>query len=102
MTPAIRGSLRLYVVLVGVWVAIWGYQANDANSVYSYRRDYMAAIDAIPGADRAEYLPAALIRDKYLAERNFALTMLLIAPLGLPFAIAAGLWIVAGFRSKDK
>jgi len=101
VTPALRGSLRLYAVVASAWVAIWGYQAYDAHSVYSYRRDYMAAVDASPGADRRDYMPSGAVRDKYLAERNFDLIMLSLMPLALPFAIAAGLWIIAGFRPKD-
>lgn len=101
MTPALRGSLRLYGVVASLWIAAWGWQAYDANSVYAYRRNYMASVDAHPGADRSDYLPSAVVRDKYLAERNYALTMLWIVPAGLPALIAAGLWIFAGFRSKD-
>lgn len=102
MTSRLIGSLRLYAVVAGLWASIWGYLAYDAHRVYAFNRDYVAAMDASPKADRSNYGLADLHRYQFLTERNFDLVMLTSVPLGLPFVIAGILWIAAGFRAKDK
>lgn len=92
--------LRLYVAITIPWVLWFGYAAYQTHAVYAFNRDYMAALDATPGADRSNYFRSALVRDEYLIQRNLDLKWMAIVPLGLPIVIAAGMWVLFGIPRK--
>lgn len=96
-----KGWLRLYLVLTIPWVIVFGYFAYDAHRVYAANRDHTEMVDSHPGTDRRYYMEAAVLRDRFQKERDWALKWLLVAPLGIPFLIIAFIWIRAGFLPQD-
>lgn len=95
-----KGLMRLYLVLTIPWAITFGYLAYDAQRVYAYNRDFTELVDSHPGTDRKYYMQAAVLRDQFHIERDWALKWLAVVPLGLPLLIGAFVWISAGFRPK--
>lgn len=92
-----KGLLRLYLAIAIPWSGWFGYAAFEANRVYVFNRDYVNALDASPNSDRRYYVQSDNIRYQFLQERNAALRMLPIVPVGLPPLAVVCAWIAAGF-----
>ena len=95
------GLVRLYLVIVCVWLGWFGYAAYDANRQLNRAQEFLRASDA----EKRRGHPIAYDQSDVEAwltdqteRRSLALWALPLFPIGAPVLYLVGMWILARLR----
>ena len=95
------GLVRLYLVVVCVWLSGFGYAAYDANRQFTRAQEFLRA------SDTEKRMGHPIVYDqtdvaRWLTEqterRSLALWALPLFPIGAPILYLVGMWILARLR----